>query len=163
MKFSLTAALLAFILFLVSAHRLPAPIQEVQESPTPTSREHAKKSKPKETEAESPPKAKSKPAATTARKFAGIWRGVINCSVWGNIEHRIILDNAQTSMTVSRIGNGLGGANGTAKASVSPEGLTVDLGLGGKWALQPNSDGKTARVHLTGFMLDSSAVFTREL
>lgn len=155
-------------LLILSTHRLPAPIQEVPQSPTPATAARPKKSASK-------PKASSKVAAkpqptlnaTSAKRragpYAGIWRGAIICGVWGSIEHRIIIDDAQKSMTVSKITNSAGGANGTAAATIGPEGLTAQLpGWNGTWSLQPDAGGKTARVRLTGFALDSSAVFTRE-
>lgn len=65
-------------------------------------------------------------------------------------------------MIVSKI-NSVCGSDGTATASITAEGIIVQLpGLNGKWSLKPNPDGTTARVHLTGFMLDSSAIFRRE-
>ena len=146
---------------LITAHRLPAPITE--ESPTPTVGEHSKKPRPKGSEGESHVKSAPKATATNLpRKFAGIWRGAINCGLCGNIEHRIIIDDAQKSMTVSKIGD-VCGSDGTATASIGPDGITAQLsGLNGRWSLQPDAGGKTARVRLIGFMLDSSAVFTRE-
>ncbi|PYL62722.1 MAG: hypothetical protein DMF24_03000 [Verrucomicrobia bacterium] len=65
-------------------------------------------------------------------------------------------------MTVSKR-NSLCGSSGTATASIGPEGITAQFpGLNGRWSLLPDAGGKTARVRLVGFMLDSSAVFTRE-
>jgi hypothetical protein len=155
---------------LISAHRLPAPIQEVPESPTPAPSTATPKSSPNARPSASV-KARVKPQSTVvapasarhAGPYAGIWRGVITCSFWGNIEHRIVVDDTQKTMTVSRIGSGAGGANGTAPASIGADGLTAQLpGLNGTWSLRPNPDGKTAQVKLTGFMLGSSAVFSRE-
>jgi hypothetical protein len=156
-------------LLILSTHRLPAPIQEVPQSPTPATAARPKKSasKPKASSGvalKPQPRLNATPAKHRAGPYAGIWRGVINCSIWGNIEHRIIIDDSQKFMTLSKIGSGPGGANGTAAATIGPDGLSAQLpgGLHGKWSLQPNADGKTARVTLTGFMLNSSAVFTRE-
>ena len=169
---------LALLLF--GTHRLPAPIQEVPESPTPTPEQSAKP-KPKRTVK---PKASEDPEGSPRRKapaesakltatsepnqhklnpYAGAWRGVINCSVCGDLEHLIVIDDAQKTMTVSKTSSGAGGANGSAPTFVGPDGLTATLpGLNGTWALKPNTDGKTVRVRLTGFMLNSSAIFYRQ-
>jgi outer membrane biosynthesis protein TonB len=166
----------AINLFTVT-QRLPAPIVE-EEKPMPAPQRSAKP-KPKRTtkpKIESEKKEsvnqparrtieskKSQVNAQPQKKFSGIWRGTINCGIWGSIEHRIIIDDTQKSMTVSKIGIGPGGANGTAAATLGPDGLSAQLpGVNGKWSLQPNTGGKTARVRLDGFMHVSSAVFTRE-
>src|SRR6266404_817369 len=152
--------ILAFLL--ITAHPLPAPIQEVPEqSPTPSAAPVAATPKPSP---KRKPKVSAKPQASATAPvsshrvgpYAGIWRGVISCSIWGNLEHRIVVDDAQQIMTVSKIGAGAGGANGTAPARIGADGLTAQLpGLNGTWALKPNPDGKTAVVKLTGFMLGS--------
>ena len=169
-----TAALL-----LVFAHRLPAPIQETPESPTPAPKQSAKPKRTNKVKAtsENPeglprwktpaesakPTARSEPNQHKLNPYAGAWRGVINCSIWGDLEHLIVIDDAQKTMTVSKTSSGAGGANGSAPTFVGADGLTATLpGLNGTWALKPNSDGKTARVRLTGFMLNSSAIFYRQ-
>ncbi len=162
-----TPLLFTVIVLFATIQRSPPPIQELPESPTPTVARTPAKPKP-------PPKSKTKPSSkpqgtntTTAASrrsgpYAGIWRGAITCGLCGDIEHRIIIDDAQKSMTVSKIGSACG-ANGTATASIGPDGITAQLsGNNGRWSLQPDASGKTARVRLIAFMNDSSAVFTRE-
>lgn len=73
--------LLLVALLLVGAHRLPAPIQEISESPTPAPTEQAKPKKAKTQPVETQPKAKvtPKPSPTPARpKFAGTWKGTLD-------------------------------------------------------------------------------------
>jgi hypothetical protein len=146
--------------------RLPAPIQEL-ESPTPTvarTRAMPKPSPKSKTKPSSKPQAinTTTPASRRSGPYAGTWRGAITCGLCGDIEHRIIIDDAQQSMTVSKI-NSVCGSDGTATASITAEGIAVRLpGNNGKWSLKPNPNGTTARVHLTAFMLDTSAIFRRE-
>jgi cytoskeletal protein RodZ len=170
------ASFLAVALLLITAHRLPAPIQEVPESPTPAPEESVKAKpkrtvKPKATSESSESSTKNKApsptpkgqASSTQPRYAGTWRGTINCSIWGDVEHIIVIDDAQKTMTVSKASNVAGGATGTAATFISVDGLAAKLpGLNGTWALKPDPDGKTARVKLTGFMLNSSAVFRRQ-
>ena len=160
--------ILMSLLLVASAPRLPAPIVENQEEGTPTP-SHIR-SKPRLKTAE-PPKAKPdnvnrespSPNERKIGPYAGTWKGIISCSIWGNIEHTIVIDSAQSTMIVSRMGSGAGGANGSAPARISVNGLTATLpGFNGTWCLKPNPDGKTAIVRLTGFMLGSSATFYRE-
>jgi hypothetical protein len=62
------ALLLTIALLLITAHRLPAPIQEVPEvSPTPKPKREATKSKSEAT---------PKPKVTPSLSFAGTWTGV---------------------------------------------------------------------------------------
>src|SRR5438045_3397184 len=60
--------LLGFLLVL-SAHRLPAPISEIQETPAATPLPAKPKPRPKSTESESDPVSKS------VRQFVGTWTG----------------------------------------------------------------------------------------
>jgi hypothetical protein len=163
-------ALLIFLL-LATASRLPAPISEV-ESPTPTptvaaaAKSKKSKKKPKTVPEVSPKSGTAAPVSVVKHKrgiYAGTWRGMIRCNMYEDIEHEIIINDAQTSMTVRKIGSGNGGCNGTGVPSIGSEGITVQLpGLNGKWVLKPGPDGKTARVRLTSFLRDSSAIFVRE-
>jgi hypothetical protein len=77
MKRPLTLLLIVALL-LITAHRLPAPISEI-ETPTPAP---AERSKPKRhvAEAETEPKQRpmSKPAATPTVSFAGTWTGRVS-------------------------------------------------------------------------------------
>jgi hypothetical protein len=169
-------------LMLITAHRLPAPIQEVPESPTPSAtlaptakpKPNAKASESK-TKSEAKPSAIESPSANFKAKssltsddhnlhpYAGTWRGAITCGVYQDVEHVIVIDNNEKTMTVSKVGTGPGGVNASAAASVGADGLTVKFPWpNGTWALRLNPDGKTARVRLTSFMMDNSAIFHRE-
>ena len=84
--------IIAFLL--ASAHRLPAPISEVLESPTPASEQSAKPKpkrtvKPKATSESSETSTKRqtssptpKTQAISQRKFAGTWKGTLDGREW---------------------------------------------------------------------------------
>lgn len=155
------------VLFLFSAHRLPAPIQEVPESPTPPLTQPAR---PKKTPAKSKsiesefktktvPKPPAKPTQGPAR-FAGTWIGTIKgFGIWGDVEYTLVVDPSGTSVIEkSRLGTG------TRK--VSSDGTTITWRSGWfkeyTWTLTPNADGKTATGALKGpFVGNPSAIFRR--
>src|SRR5437868_10952795 len=107
------ALLLTVALLFVTAHRLPAPIQEVPESPTPAPADAAmvqpKKSppKPKEkpsAEASAKPQRKTTtaPPRTGAARFAGTWIGRITADKMGDVDVTLTISTdgrsvAQTS------------------------------------------------------------------
>jgi hypothetical protein len=156
------------LLLIASAPRLPAPIIESQEEGTPTP-SHIR-AKARQTTAgslkaktDNGPQRSPSPNERKIGPYAGTWKGVISCGVWGNLEHAIVIDSAQKTMSVAKIGSGAGGANGVAPAVIGANGITATLpGLNGTWCLKPDPDGRSAVVKLTGFMLGSSATFHRE-
>src|SRR5712691_4510272 len=86
-------------LLLMTADRLPAPIQEIPESPTPAPEQSAKpkpkppaKSKPK-SEASVPAtnSAGQQPSSTQSR-LAGTWVGTMPEVPWGNVQTELIVD-----------------------------------------------------------------------
>jgi hypothetical protein len=86
---------LTVALLLITAPRLPAPIQEVPQSPTPTPAV-APAAQPRK----SPPKPKSKPSG--AARFAGTWTGRITIDKFADTDVRLVISTdgrsvAQTS------------------------------------------------------------------
>src|SRR5438445_13777303 len=79
---------------LITAHRLPAPIQEVPESPTPTPAV-ATAAQPRK----SPPKPKSKPSG--AARFAGTWTGRITADTMGDVDVTLVISTEGTSVAQS--------------------------------------------------------------
>lgn len=162
MKRTLVSCLTAAVLLSI-VHRVPAPISEV-ETPTPAPKQSAK---PKAKHSATPvasekPKAKSAPVSDDHKlhSYAGTWRGAITCGSYQNVEHVIVIDSNEKTMTVTKMGPG--GVNGSAAAFVGADGLTVKFGWpNGTWALKPNPDGQTAHVRLTSFLMDNSAIFRR--
>jgi hypothetical protein len=114
---------LSTVVLLLTAHPLPAPIQEVPESPTPAPEQSPKPKrtiKPKVSEssesstkrqtASSPQKAEPSESGTnplrqqpTAKpsRFAGTWVGTMPTIPWGNLESVLTVDSTETSMAVS--------------------------------------------------------------
>jgi hypothetical protein len=98
------------LLLVATAHRLPAPISEIPESPTPASTEQAKpkKTQSKSNAIESEPKTKpaAKPSATPPQqgpaRFAGTWTGHIdfrNPTTGGDQACTITVDATETSVS----------------------------------------------------------------
>jgi hypothetical protein len=162
----LTAALL-----LLTAHRLPAPIQEVPESPTPVpAKQESSKVKPKRTKAKTPsessdntkkastrasaPSAKSPEAAPHSR-FAGIWKGTLSGGILGTFEETLTINAAGTVVNEkNRFG-----------AAIHPstcDGTTVKFSAGSlgeiAFVVTPNPDGKTAIVSANSIFISNPAV-----
>jgi hypothetical protein len=86
---------LTVTLLLITAHRLPAPIQEVPQSPMP-----GPTVAPAAQPIKSPPKPKSKPSG--AARFAGTWTGRITIGKFVDTDVRLVISTdgrsvAQTS------------------------------------------------------------------
>jgi hypothetical protein len=80
-------------LLLITAHRLPAPIQEVPESATPAPKAAAAQPK------ESAPKPRSKPSG--AARFAGTWVGRITADTAGDVDVTLVISADGTSVAQS--------------------------------------------------------------
>jgi len=168
--FFLTAALL-----LSTVHRAPAPILE--ESPTPESEQSAKPKpkravKPKASEnSESSTKAKISLPTPNRNPFDGTWVGKGDIARWGVIE-QMVISGTGTSVDVKLAGHDVLTGQDMWYRDMKPkfEGGMLILNNGdGRWALTPNSDGKTLRFTCDwpGFLLaprvHSSATFTKTL
>jgi hypothetical protein len=164
------ALLLTVVLLLSTAHRLPAPIQEVSETPTPAP-EQKEKPRPKRTVkpkagegSESSTKAKtSSPtrknhATAKPERFAGSWNGTINRGSAGNVNYTLVVNATGTS--VKEIST-----YGAYDRPASWDGYAVRFCVG--WScevactLTPDNEGKTARVTMIGFMQNGDSVFRR--
>ena len=89
------ACFIAFALLVTTAHRLPAPIQEIPQSPTPG---------PTVAPAAKPTKSSSKPKSkpSGAARFAGTWTGRITIDKFVDTDVRLVISTdgrsvAQTS------------------------------------------------------------------
>jgi len=144
---------LALVLLLITAHRLPAPIQEAPEGATPTPEQSAKP-KPKRTtkpeskrknsetppkrQTPSPPQSKSTPQRNP---FDGTWVGTLNNAPFhGNLEVTLIISASGTSVTEKT------NQTGTRKFQATSDGSTMRWTSVANcaWTLTPNPDGKTA-------------------
>jgi hypothetical protein len=144
--FSLVAALL-----LVTAHRLPAPIQEVPESPTPTPT-------PALQLQSNPPSSATQERADPAR-FAGTWAGRIKVGKNGDFHVTLAVNSDATSLTQDskRLGE--------LTHPTAVNGRTLSW-RGGKfnnvaWTLTPNSDGQTALAATKIGGVENTAIFKR--
>jgi hypothetical protein len=145
------ALLLSVALLLITAHRLPAPIQEVPESPTPA-----------------PPPAlqiqsNSPPGTTQERvdsaRFAGAWAGRIKIGNSGEVHVTLAVNSDATSLTqnTKRMGELI--------HPTTVNGHTLSW-LAGKsnnvaWTLTPNPDGQTALAGTRMGGITSTAIFKR--
>jgi len=155
-------------ILIATAHRLPAPIQEIPESPTPIPKAQVKpkktQSKPRSIESEATAKSTPKPVAMPTlqgpARFAGTWTGTINQGVLGDVAVSLVTNAAGTSVQeVSRIGTF------THPATISANIMTWKAGWLSEiaWTLIPNNDGKTAAVtSKSAFGVNGSATFRRQ-
>jgi hypothetical protein len=150
----------------LTTHRLPAPIQEIPESSTPSPEEQGKpkrpSSKPKtkltEPEAATKTSANSSSAPALASygpaKFAGGWMGTI-AQPMGTSKISFICNETGTVVTM---------ATGPRPATVSGNTISWRSGMwnGNAWTLNPSNDGKTAQVTLQWALGNATATFYRD-
>src|SRR5947207_13310154 len=91
------ALFLTFGLFLTTAHRLPAPIQEVPESPTPAPEQSAKpkpkrttKPKPKPEASESATNPAGQQPSAQQSRFADKWEGTRPEVPWRRVVNQVL-------------------------------------------------------------------------
>lgn len=165
---------MVFVLFFV--HQLPAPIQEVPESPTPApvseatatpiAKPNVRQTKPKAAELEFREKERSSikvaPTPVAAHqgpaRFAGTWKGKINQGLLGHTPTTLRVDPAATSVELSR---NLGG--GTRPVTSTGNAISWHSGVVGEivWTLTPNGDGQTAQVTMKGLLVNDTTTFRR--
>ena len=129
MKFSaLSRILLIGSALLITAHRLPAPIQEVPESPTPV------------------PGQSPSPQPTGQPKqgpCGGTWIGTLRgVPTIGDVEFTLVIAGA------GNVVNEFSSAFGSRSWRATGDGTSIKWqdNWGCKWTLLPNGDGKTASV-----------------
>lgn len=159
------AWLLAAALLVLTAGRLPAPIQEIRESPTPTAKpkkETTPRPKPKASPNESTGAESAQSSPAKARRFAGKWVGVMPEVPWGNVATELTINEAETSMHWTESGK----EKGTGKARiVNGDTIQADfmVGVAETWSITPLPDGTSARVRLSAFMNNGTATFHRAI
>ena len=159
---------------LIGSHRLPAPISEITESPTPAPEQSAtpkskRTIKPKVSSESSesstrrqtplpPPKAQ---ATAKPERFAGSWNGTLNRGLLGDVNYTLVVNAAGTS--VKEICNSC--SAGASDRPARGDGYTVTWRGGGlndvACTLTPDNEGKTARVTMKGFFAIGDSVFRR--
>ena len=158
-------ALLVLLLVVAGAARLPAPIQEVPESPTPkptvsVTPKVKPKPKPKIDEKESRTTPARPQTTPKTSRFAGAWTGVMPTFPWGSIPQTITVDSAEKTMTRLRDWSSTE-PGGTVNAEVKGDTLTANFGSGGVLSLTPQGDGSTAVVRLKAPFNNQTAIFRR--
>ena len=159
-------------ILVAAAHRLPAPISEIQENVTPapsvapeqTSKPKKSRAKAAAAESESTIKSKSRaatpapPALLGPAKFAGAWSGKISQGLLGHNVSTLTIASDATSVELS---HNLGG--GTSRATINGGTISWNSGVVGeiKWTLAPNSDGQTAKVTMKGLLVNDTQTFRR--
>ena len=161
------ARILAVTLLLITAHRLPAPIQEIPESPTPAPTASAKpraaqtpkatpKPKPKPSKDEiasrerkrtrsdgvAPASAAAQPTVTQrkAKHFAGTWAGTMHAENGQTYPVTVIVDPTETKASAT------GPVFGNEGGSVQTSGNTVSWNwMLDSWSMTLNSE-TTAQV-----------------
>jgi hypothetical protein len=138
------APLFGLALLLITAHRLPAPIQEVQETPTAT--------------VAATPTPMAALTATGAARYAGTWTGKINMEKLGDVDVTLIINGAGTTAeVVSRVGAGRHGLRSDGKKVWWQSGAKNKI----DWTLTLNPDGQTAAATRTFDRVTTSATFQR--
>jgi hypothetical protein len=163
-------ALLVLAFLLATTHPLPAPIQEIPESPTPAPEQSAKPTpkrttKPKATRESSESSTTRQTASPPAQlqqhpRFPGTWRGTLPFGLAGDLHLTLVVNTYGTSVTES------GGLVGTVTFKATNDGKTVSWHSGVlkeiAWTLTPNPDGQTALLTAKSLYIGSpSAVFRR--
>jgi hypothetical protein len=154
------------IILLLGARQMPAPIQEIPESPTPvpafTNTPKPKKSpaKPKPTPLPNEPgKTPNRSPSVQPSRFAGKWVGTMPEVPWGNVATELIVDPSESTMEWQESGRGKG--RSVAKLNADTLQASFQVGVTATWSLTPQPDGATARVRLQAFMNDQTAIFHR--
>jgi hypothetical protein len=176
MKLLPRSLMLFAVIWLLMTQRLPAPIQEIPESPTPApvsettttpiAKPKVSKTKEKAAELESREKERSStkvapisaPAHQGPARFAGMWKGKINQGLLGHTPTTLRIDPAATLVELSR---NLGG--GSRPLTISGNSASWKTGVVGEivWTLTPNSDGQTAQVTMKGVLVHDTTTFRR--
>jgi hypothetical protein len=176
------------VLLLTTAHRLPAPIQEAEETPAPAvpldpSTKHSVPAKPTSSNGTNKsalrkrdnkteetkisghtPSSKARLTSTPLRSpFVGTWSGTINITIFGNIGYTFMVDSTQSTVTMWGTNNPAEIPNTKSDlchASVGANGISWNWSAW-KWTLTPYPDGRTALVKVEGPLQNASAVFQR--
>ena len=151
-------------ILLATAYRLPAPIEEIPERPTPEPKiKKGTKPRPKAKSTSTPNETTKgatklqKPAISS--RFAGKWVGTMPEVPWGNVATELIIDQTAATMQWQESGN----QKGTSPAQINGDTIQANfqVGVPETWSLTLLGDGTTARVRLQAFMNDQTAVFHR--
>jgi len=167
--------LLIIALVVVTAHRLPAPIVETPEQPTPAPEEsaqqprskHSPRSRPKTKENEATVKQQASASATRIKtqaainqsRFAGVWTGTISVGILGTANETLAINSTGT---VVREKNQFGAA--THQATCDGTIVRFRAGAFGEIAFTftPNADGQTAVASANSIFISNPSVTFRK-
>jgi hypothetical protein len=157
-----TRLLLGAVFLLITAQRLPAPIQKVPQSPTPAPEQPTKKATPRSKAARSEPKTKLAPKASAtpapALPFAGTWVG-INGALRGRT---VVVNPSQTIVTIE--GGPWGRETGSVEGNTGSQLVwtTTPVSVHVKWTLTLLQGGKSAQVITKHFLGSESGAFEKK-
>ena len=146
-RFYLVCALL-----LTTAHRLPAPIQEVPESPTPTP------------QLQPNPLPSITPERADPARFAGTWTGKIKIGKSADFDITLVVNTEATSLTQKSMRFGERVHETSHPTTISGQTLSWQGGQSNNvaWTLTPNADGQTAAATTKGAAgVENTAIFKR--
>jgi len=150
-------------LWLLGVKRLPAPVEELSDTPTPRPQAEAKeaaRAKPVRTEPKPMVKHSVAPSPVQPPSFGGKWVGTISQGVAGTMTVTLTINPTGTSV----IENSKGAAF-THRSTPVGSTLTWKAGWLNEitWTFTPNSDGATAAVTSTSsYGVNGSATFRRQ-
>jgi cytoskeletal protein RodZ len=158
---------LSLVAFLLTAHRLPAPIVEEEKSTPAAEQSEAPKRKrstrsttteKSSAQTETRTQAAPAPVVQGPARFAGTWNGKINQGLLGHVPTSVTIDSNATSVELNR---NLGGGN--RAATTNGNSISWHSGVAGEitWTLIPNGDGQTAQVTMKGMLLNDTVTFRR--
>jgi hypothetical protein len=168
-------AVIIVIAFFASAHRLPAPIQEIPETPTPAPEQPAKTkqiqtkpvgqtsntSTPRRT---SSPRVKSEatPVPKSRAALEGTWVGIVHTFPTGDQSATFVINPSETTFTLNWYGKTgtvpTQRAGGSTLTATFPQTSQPQSQV---WTITPQPDGVTVLVHFQAFLNDSTTVFRR--
>jgi len=163
-------------LLFVTAHRLPAPIQESPDSPTPAPQESLSQQKPKHS-AKSKPNAEQREASNKRHestqvtqikarrpenksRCAGVWIGVLSFGILGTADETLTIDLAGAVVVEKN-------QFGSATHPATWDGTTVRFQSGAlneiAFTLAPNADGQTAVVTANSLFISNPGAAFRKI
>jgi len=149
--------LVVFVAFFAIASRVPAPIQEVPESPAPV-----RKFKPKSDHNKKDETKSSTPVPKSSASLAGTWVGTVHTFPTGDQTATLVINSGETTLTVHWYGK-----TGTV-ATERVDGSTLKATFpqtsqpqSQVWTITRQPDGLTALVHFQAFLNNSTTTFRR--
>ena len=162
-------AVMAAVL-LVFSHRLPAPIQEIPETPSPSPVPSATMtpSKPRPARAvlatpAKKPETTPSPVRENAGPYTGLWSGVMYISMFGDTGYAFSIGPSQTSVKMwgtNKVTTDPISKVDDCPASIGADGISWHWNMW-RWSLKPYGDGRSALVKIRGPFKNGSAVFQR--